>query len=227
MTEILPPHIYKPDNDNYKNGDKTGKLFAIEGIDGAGKTTIIRELAKRLQLEGLKVGTFKNHAGPTSPYWQSVKTTKEQLKDTDDELNFETDRTLQAIEFLTYCRSILPILINNYDVIFSDRYTLSKIVYGRVVHDIPNQAEKIIEIATDIPKPDATIFIDVDLKVAQDRIQTRNQEMDWKENPEYLKKAIHIYNRYVNSNSNIKKVNGNKTLTEVVNDILEINNTLP
>lgn len=228
MTEILPPHIYNPSSVHQnRKKDRSGKIIAVEAIDGAGKSTLIAEAKRKLELKGLDVAIFKNHAGPTSPYWKSVKTSKNQLLENGIQLSRETDRALQAFEFLTYCRSILPILIYQFDVIFADRYTLSKIVYGRVELDSPTQAEDLIKVANDIPVPDITVFINVSIAIALSRIESRGGEKDWKEQPENLVKADNLYKRYLSQNNDIAILDGHNTVDELSDKLIQLYRELP
>lgn len=179
------------------------------------------DLKERFEKIGISCTLFKNHAGPESPYWKSVKLTKNQLALNNLKLSREVDRSLQAIEFLTYCRSILPLLINQYDIVFSDRYSLSKLVYGRVELDEPTQAESMIMLADDIPVPDLTIYLSVTVLTALNRINSRNIEKDWKEEPENLEKALSIYDRFVQNNPNIIVIDGEKSKSELADKMFD------
>lgn len=205
-----------------KSSSKKGIFFAVEGPDGSGKSTLIENLKLYFEKMGLNVGVFKNHAGQLSPYWQSVKVTKNQLAEKNLFLSHEIERALQTFEFLAYCRSTLPIMLDNCDIVIADRYILSKIIHGRLAFKYKTEAENLLLVANDIPIPEKTFFIDISAETAMERIVKRGKECDWKENARMISKVINLYGEYLPNISNLCRLDGSLSPEDLVNEVVKL-----
>ena len=194
-----------------------GKLIVITGIDGSGKSTLIKNLDERLTKKGLKVGIFRNHE-PFSQYWQTVKQVKDYLQQEKKGFPYEIDRVFQAFELAQKCREELPDLIKQKDIILSDRYIIDRILYGNLRGDM-GLAQEILR---SIPyKPDMTIFLDVSIKTALKRIREKGGAEDWKEEPAMLRQAYDSYRRLLSQHPDFYRINGEQDPRSVADDALE------
>lgn len=201
---------------------KQGRLVIFEGVDGAGKTEASDNLVRELNNRGLNATLFKTHAGDESPYWKSVMASRNQLRvKLGRDLNYEVDRAIHILEFLSLARSVLPVLLSENNFVIADRYTLSRIVSPRIRYDLKTEAETLIEIADDIPKPDFAFYLNVSIKVAMYRIKERNTEKEWKEEREMLVKAAELYARALKS-LDYYVINANVESGQVLNAVLSI-----
>ncbi len=149
-----------------------GKFITLEGIDGSGKSTQIRMLSGELRLKGYNVLTTAEPGG--TPLGRRLRSafleTEENVSPMAELLLFAADRS-QHVELL-----IKPALAEG-KIVISDRYADSTFVYqgaGRGFDEkIVNQ---VIKLATDGLKPDLTIFFDLSVAQAMNRLQSRTHE---------------------------------------------------
>jgi dTMP kinase len=143
-----------------REGRMPGKLIAVEGIDGSGKSTQLHLLEQWLRSQNLKV--FKTE-------WNSSETVKE-ITSRGKKKGLLTPTTfslLHATDFADrYERNISPLLEAGYFVL-SDRY-----VYTAFARDIvrgchPSWVRKVYDFAA---KPDITFYFRVPVEVAVSRI---------------------------------------------------------
>ncbi|MGE3807126.1 MAG: dTMP kinase, partial [Gemmataceae bacterium] len=154
-----------------------GILIAVDGIDGAGKTTQVQLLADSLKHLGLEVVTSKE---PTSGHWgekirRSAVTGRMNLE---DELHaFVEDRK-------EHVRELINPSLQAGKVVILDRYYFSTIAYqGSRGADADAIAQSMRSIA---PEPDATIILDVPAEVGFQRIAQRDGTANCFENLENL-----------------------------------------
>jgi len=184
-------------------------LIAIEGIDGSGKSTIVKFIAKELKKRGFDVITFKE---PTDSEWG--KKIKELLKNRNVKPEEELELFLKDREY-DVKNNILPALKSG-KIVLMDRYYYSTIAYqgalGLDIEEIKEMNERIA------PKPDLVIVLDVKPEIAMSRIKAKRKP-DRFENLEYLKKVREIFLKLKN---NVIVVNAEKGLEEVKSEVLEI-----
>lgn len=137
-----------------------GKLVAIEGVDGAGKSTLADRLESWLDEEGYKVDLTR---------WNSSKSIKPHLKDLKKEFRL-TPRTyslMHAADFADrWDKEINPALASG-RIVIADRWK-----YTAFARDVArgNPAQWVRGIYTFAPDPDITFYLRVDLKEAYRRI---------------------------------------------------------
>lgn len=164
-----------------------GIFIAIEGIDGAGKTTQVTRLKEHFSRKGFSISTFKE---PTEgQFGQMIReiamkgrhfyTPKEELK------LFILDRK----EDLD--KNILPALKRE-ELVIMDRYYFSNIAYqgalGLDTEYILNENEKFAL------KPDLTIILDCAVRVGLSRIMhSRNDTPNHFEQEDYLENVRKIF----------------------------------
>lgn len=195
-----------------------GKIITIEGIDGAGKTTVVDNLVKKLNDRGYKAIHFYT-SSLYNKYWEVIKRGIG-YGIIDNEMN----QLFHNVAFLTYLNSIFISLLNEYDYVVSEWYIYGKMVLSELYLDnIDNIALKLLENeykSGNIIVPDYSFFIDTTPEVARDRIELRNGEFESKEKLDMLKKAYSIWDYYVNKYS-IFKIDGNLTSEEITNKVLK------
>lgn len=137
-----------------------GKLIAVEGLDGSGKSTQIALLRRWLEREGYK--TFFTE-------WNSSATVKKVTKKGKDErtLTPTTFSLIHATDLADrFERQILPLLHAGY-LVLCDRY-----VYTAFARDAVRGCDRtwLRNLYSFIPPPDIVFFFDVPLTVALNRI---------------------------------------------------------
>jgi dTMP kinase len=200
-----------------------GKFITFEGIDGSGKSTQLRMLAGDLRLKGYNVLTTVEPGG--TPLGRRLREafleTEENVSPMAELLLFAADRS-QHVELL-----IKPSLAEG-KIVISDRYADSTFVYqgaGRGFDEkIVNQA---IELATGGLKPDLTLFFDLPVAIALERLQTRTMQgetknrMD-KEKFEFYERVRKAYLELAEKEKNrFRIIDGTQAISEIQKNVVE------
>lgn len=189
--------------------------IVIEGLDGAGTTTQMRLIAKRLEDEGKKV--FITHEPTDNPIGRMVRDVlQKKIKTTPEALAllFSSDRD----DHLYNKEYGLMKMINEGYYIITDRYKYSSIAYQGAECDL----EYIKAINSRFPHPSHLIFIDTSPESCMKRIEKRGCEKELFERLEFLKK---VRENYINQFSSLPEgvnylyVNGEKSIEEVEEEI--------
>lgn len=139
-----------------------GRLIAVEGLDGSGKSTQIHLVKRWLELEGYKVFFTEWNSSPLLR--QSVKNGKrEQL------LTPTTFALIHCTDFADrYERQILPLLHAGY-IVLADRY-----IYTAFARDAVRGCDRdwVKSLYSYAVHPHATFFFDVPLEMALSRIMS-------------------------------------------------------
>ncbi len=153
---------------------KRGVLIAIEGIDGAGKSTQAKILKERLEKRGFDAILLKE---PTSSKWGKI--IKEISKKTESIDPYkELELFVKDREF-NVKKNIIPFLKNK-KIVIVDRYYISTIAYqgarGIDKENIKEMNEKFA------PKPDIVFILDIDPDDSLKRIRREKEILFEREN---------------------------------------------
>jgi len=194
------------------------KYIAIEGIDGSGKTTIANLLYNELSKKYNKIILMKE------PYDKDLsKKIKEIiLKEHEKNLDygyllallFTADRSIKNIDLKKY--------LNGGYIIISDRSIYSSFSYQILYEGIDIEWLKCI--SKYIIKPDITFVLDIDPKIAMERINSRGKSLTSYENIEFLKKVRENFLKLkeIFPEDNIIYINGEEKPEDILNKILNI-----
>lgn len=150
-------------------------LIAVEGIDGAGKTTVAKHLCDFLSKLGYDCVLLKEPS--ESVYGEKIRSSERRLPAEEELRLFVLDREIHVRE------KILPALRSG-KIVIMDRYYYSNIAYQSARG---LDAKKIREINESFaPKPDLVILLDVSVETALRRIAERKKLTAFEEK-EYLK----------------------------------------
>jgi len=144
----------------FKSGALPGKLIAVEGLDGSGKSTQIYLVKRWLELEGYKI-FFTEWNSSLVVKRSTKKGKKRQL------LTPTTFALIHCTNFADrYERQILPMLHAGY-IVVADRY-----IYTAFARDAARGCDRdwIRKLYSYARHPDLTFFFDVPLDVALQRI---------------------------------------------------------
>lgn len=162
-----------------------GFLIAIEGIDGAGKTTQAHFVQAKLQARKLVVIRSKE---PTSGQWGQVlrdSALTGRLSLEDEVETFIKDRR-EHVE-----RTIEPALRAGHVVVL-DRYYFSTAAYQGARGVNPEELIRRNEVFA--PEPDLLVLLDIDPKIGLRRIRTRGDRANHFEKTNTLRRARDIFN---------------------------------
>lgn len=163
------------------------KFIAVDGPDGAGKTTIVKEMQNYLTAKGYTVLVGRGLGTGTVAEAIRASLFNPELKKT---VNYEIYGAIMCL-IDCYETFVVPNLLKNDDkiIVLLDRYVSS--YYAYQVH--ARSSEKANKMLRDVfnmfgtRHPDAYIYCKVDLDVATHRLQTRSEENN------YLDKESEIF----------------------------------
>lgn len=193
---------------------KRGILVAIEGIDGAGKTTQTSILADKLNEQGYDSTILKE---PTDGKWgQKIRRLALENRDLSPEEEcqlFLADR-MEDVE-----KNISPALRMN-KIVIMDRYFYSNMAYqGALGLDMKRIREANESFA---PIPEIVIILDVAPKIGQSRlVNGRRETPNNFEKLEYLEKVRSKFDEMANF-KNVQKVDGSRPIEDVAAEIINI-----
>jgi len=197
---------------------KKYRYIAIEGIDGSGKTTIANLLYNELSKRYNKIILIKE------PYDNDLsKKIKEIiLKEHEKNLDygyllallFTADRSIKNIDLKKY--------LNIDYIVISDRSIYSTFSYQILYEGMDIEWLKCV--SKYIIRPDITFILDVDPKIAVERINLRSKNITSYENIEFLRKVRENFLklREIFPNDNIIYINGEEKPEEILKKILNI-----
>ena len=195
----------------------SGKLFALCGVDGCGKSTLVDEVSKKLQEQGVFTEVIK-------------KDQKQNVALVDElwvgEKDWSKGKFAQAVSLASvfdflwhYHNRILPIYASG-SVIICDRYSYCYIAYMKSV-GAPNEIVTLIE---QIIEPVKTFYIRVPADVAISRHHLRGGPSD-DEAPEVIRQFAKSYDSLFSTARNIITIDNTQPLEystqQIVDEILE------
>lgn len=196
----------------------SGIFITIEGPDGAGKTSVIKELYPRLQLIA-KEGIVKTREPGGIRIAEKIR--KIILDPRNEEMDERTEALLYAAARRQHLVEVILPALNENKIIICDRFVDSSLAYqgaGRRI-GMPEIAQ-INEFATEGTAPNFTLYLDVDSDTGLRRIQqTRTHEIDRldSEGLEFHQRVRHAYLKIAEENpERIKRIDARAGLQEVV-----------
>lgn len=185
-----------------------GILIVIEGVDGAGKTSVSKEVTRRLKDLGFKaVYTYEPYTqfivNIVNEYWSEIDPTVQTL-------------LMAADRYYHISKVILPYMRSGH-VVISDRYYYSSLAYqGAQGVDL----QWILDVNKFVVKPKLAIYLDVDPEVGLKRKESsttrvRSIEADL----ELVKRARKIYLDLV-SHGELLLIDGRLDLRRVVDEVM-------
>jgi len=143
----------------------SGRLIAIEGIDGAGKTTQARKLVKWLRSKGLKA---RYTIEPTRGSIGRVLREMALKRDVDPRV----EALLFAADRLEHLRRIIePLMLRGF-IVVSDRYVHSSLAYQSVTTGDGRWVSELNKFAR---RPDLAILLDLEPRLGLGRIRRRKR----------------------------------------------------
>ena len=192
-----------------KKLSKKGAFICIEGLDGCGKTTQAKLLAKKLKKSHNTVYTAEPSRGKIGTYIRkSYLYGEKRLSSVLEALLFAADR-IEHVE-----NEVIPAL-NEGRLVISDRYVYSSLAYQGAAGLSLDWIEKVNEHAL---QPDLAVFIDVNPETVMSRLKPKKSVM---ETLDTQKKVREIYLKFV-EDGRLTRINGDKSEKEVAKEVYEV-----
>lgn len=201
-----------------------GKLITFEGSEGAGKTTALKEIIKKIKPQlGKRLVTTREPGG---------NVISEEIRNIImDSKNNNMDARTEALLFAAARRQhlvdkVFPALQAG-KLVLCDRYVESSVAYQGAGRELGEQAIwDLNQFATDGLKPDLTIYFDVPIEVGLDRImQHRANEvnrLDQQQHEFYVKVHDAYEQIAIDHPDQVVKIDATQPVAQVVSDVLTI-----
>ena len=148
------------------SGQTTGRFLALEGIDGSGKSTLLQLLLERLRARGVECrGTREPSDGPVGAMVRQILTGRVTADHRVIAGLFAADR----LDHLVNRRDGILEQVRSGVTVVTDRYYFSSYAY----HSVDVDMDWVIDsnrLSAELLRPDATIFLDVPVRRALERI---------------------------------------------------------
>jgi dTMP kinase len=146
-----------------------GKLITIEGIDGAGKTTLARRLAETLRARGVEAELLREPGGV-----RVAELIRELVKDADLAVGARTEALLYAAARAQLVDEALAPLLARGVCVLLDRFVDSSLAYQGAGRELGLAAvREINDFATGGLTPDLTLLLTVDPALGRERSAQR------------------------------------------------------
>jgi dTMP kinase len=151
-----------------------GRLITIEGLDGAGKTTVAGSLAESLGESGIDVSVLREPGGV-----EASERIRELVKDPSARIGARAEALLYAAARAQLVEDALTPLLGGGTWVVLDRFVDSSLAYqggGRVLGIEPVRA--VNEFATGGLVPDRTLLLALDPAIGRERARARAEAAD-------------------------------------------------
>lgn len=157
---------------NMKDNNEKGFLFTFCGLDGCGKTTMIKMLEEKLKN---KYNLFLTKQ-PTPSVRESAIFRNYMDSENHNEYDYRSLSLLAASDRVQHTNKVILSELQKGNIVISDRYFYSCLAN---LHARGYTKDKwIYEIAESIVKPDISFFFDVSVNKAVSRVRAREDERD-------------------------------------------------
>lgn len=189
-----------------------GVLVALEGIDGAGKTTQATRLRDLLGQDGLFVVASKE---PTNGRWGTQLRQSAQL----GRLSPEEELELFIRDRREHVDTLIAPALESGKVVIVDRYYFSTMAYQGARGMNPKRIQELNE--SFAPMPDLLVLIDVPPEVGLQRIRGRGDKENLFEGLNSLRAVAKVFDALELSNINMLRVDGTLPMEEVTRRIMD------
>lgn len=142
-----------------------GLFITLEGGDGAGKSTQIRNIESYFAAKGRTVLLTREPGGP-----RISEKLREILLDTQNtEMDPVTEMLIYAAARAQHVREVIEPALERGDVVICDRYVDSSVAYQGYGRDLGSMVTEVNRHATGGLAPDLTIWLDIDPEVGKAR----------------------------------------------------------
>ncbi len=157
-----------------------GRLITIEGIDGAGKTTLASALESRLRGHGVRVRLLREPGGV-----RSAERIREVVMDPELQMASRAEALLYAAARAQLVEEAVSPLLEQGTWVLLDRFVDSSLAYQGAGRELGMDRIALInEFATGGLRPDRTLLLVLDLGLARERSRERAAPSDRLESQE-------------------------------------------
>jgi dTMP kinase len=190
-----------------------GLLIAVEGIDGAGKTTQVQLLGEALREAGEKVVVSRE---PTDGPWGR------RIRDSANNGRMSLDKELHAFveDRKQHVAEVISPALERSQIVVLDRYFYSTIAYQGARG--ADREELLVHMKSFAPVPDAVLLLDTDPVVAVSRISNGRGEIPNEfERTEYLAEVRRVFQWLATNQDEVHQLDGHRSIQDVYRDVID------
>ena len=151
-----------------------GRLITIEGLDGAGKSTLAASLAAELERRGIPIQVLREPGGVAA-----AERMRELVKDPRLAIGARSEALLYAAARAQLVEEAVSPLLERGVWVLLDRFVDSSLAYQGAGRSLGIEAVSAInEFATGGLRPDRTLLLELDPSLARERARTRVEAPD-------------------------------------------------
>ena len=192
----------------------TGRMVSVEGLDGAGTTTVTSGL--REEFGGNEASEFTQEPSE-GVYGRYLR--KELASDSDPTAS---DFFMFCADRYDHCHSLIGPSLEKGKTVITDRYQLSTYAYqAPVLEPFVDEPIEFIDETLDnfVIEPDLTILIDIPVDVALDRI---GDDVEKYEKRKSLERAREIYLQQAEEKDYVEVIDGTQSEEKVLEEAKEL-----
>lgn len=191
----------------------SGILIVLEGIDGAGKTTIAQALAQQLQ-------TYQNVTLTREPGATSIGKSIRELILRERGLDPQAEFLLFAADRAQHFAEIVEPALKRGDMVISDRMADSSLVYQGIKGLDKESMRFVSRWAMHSIEPQLVVYLRIDPVIAQERLAARGKLTKF-EDAVLLQQASEAFDELMHKRSNTITVDATKPVDDIVVLIIE------
>ncbi len=197
---------------------KNGMLISVEGIDGSGKSTLIKNVAQLLRAYNLPVILTKEPGG--SALGKQLRTI---LQTQTTPLTPKAEYLLFAANRAQHFHEVIMPNLQQHNLIISDRMADSSLVYQGYGRGLDlDMLRTINRWAMNTIQPDLTVYIKIPYNIARDRIAARKQLTTFeKEHENFIKKLMVGFDEIFTDKKNVIQLDGTKKPDDIAHHATE------
>jgi dTMP kinase len=170
-------------------GVATGRLITVEGLDGAGKTTLVAGLTRELAARGRELLVLREPGGV-----ELSERIRVLVKDPELSVDPRAEALLYAAARAQLVAEQLVPLLESGQWVLLDRFVDSSLAYQGAGRGLGVEAIRSLnELATGGLRPDRTLLLRIDPAVGRERIGGRDPDRLEREPPEFFEAVAGAY----------------------------------
>lgn len=201
------------------SGAQRGRFLALEGVEGAGKSTQARLLGDWLSRQGVPHVVTREPGGTTLG-----EQVRRALLDS-ERVTARAELLLMLAARATLVDEVVAPALERGVVVITDRFSLSTLAYQARGRGLPEaEVRQLNAFATGGVEPDLTVVLDVPLAMGVERLDRRARARDRFEQAEaeFHARVARAYGDFVESEPSVERVDGTNGVEEVHAAILAL-----
>lgn len=199
-----------------------GKLITIEGLDGAGKTTVIKNVLNRLKNHSELEFVYTREPGGNQIAEQIRKVI---LNQENSNMDAVTETLLYAAARRQHLIEDIKPMLEQGKIVICDRFVDSSIAYQGVGRGVGyDKVKQINDLITDEIKPDLTLYFEIEPEIGLKRISDHRidevNRLD-KEEVNFYKKVAQGYRQLIKNNpERFEIINADQSIPDAEDDVI-------